>query len=129
MQWIYTEYLSIYTQYLGYFTSILVLLISAVAISLIKIVDKKRWWVISFFSLSLILGVIDIYLVFEIYDWLRTMLLLMSGQCTAFSNDIVCDVNIQEHSSYLKTTIIFMILSFIFLIIGYVIKVRGAHAK
>lgn len=129
MQWIYTQYLGIYAQYLAYFASILVLLTSAATISLIKIVDgKKRWWIISFFIASLVFALIDVYLVFEIYDWLRTTVLLMSGQCLPSGNDVACDIDIQEHSAYLKTAIILMITSFVLLVIGYLIKVT-CHDK
>lgn len=123
MQWIYTQYLGIYTQYLAYFASILILLTSAATISLIKIIDgKKRWWIISFFTGSLVIALIDVYLIFEIYDWLRSTVLLMSGQCIPSGSDIACDIDIQEHSSYLKIAIVLMITSFILLVIGYLIK-------
>lgn len=128
MQWIYTQYLGIYAQYLAYFVSILVLLTSAATISLIKIVNEKRWWIISFFTGSLFLALIDVYLVFEIYDWLRTTVLLMSGQCMPSGNDVACDIDIQEHSAYLKAAIILMIISFVLLVIGYLIKVT-CHDK
>lgn len=129
VQWMYSEYMSIYTQYLIYFTSILILLTSAVAISLIKAIDERNIWVILIFSLSLILVLIDVYLVFEIYDWLRTALLFVSDKCLMFNGEMACDLDFQEHSSYMKLAIIMMIVSFLLLVIGYLIKVCSHEKK
>lgn len=123
MQWIYTEYFSIYTQYLGYFASVLMLLTSAAAISIIRVANKSACsCAISFFCLSLVLSVINIWIIFEIYDGLRTTLLLMSGKC---SPDFICDINIQDGSTYLKVGIVFAILSFLLLTIGWIFKVKS----
>lgn len=129
VQWMYSEYMSIYTQYLIYFASILILLNSAITISLIKAIDESSFWVISLFTLSLILALVDVYLVFEIYDWLRTALLFVSDKCLMFNGEMACDMDFQEHSSYLKSAIIMMIVSFVLLVIGYLIKVCSHEKK
>ena len=124
-QWIYTEYINIYTQYLGYFATIQVLLISASSFSIIKAAEKiKNWVPIYFYIGSFTFSIINVFLIFTIYDGIRTMLLLMSDKCEVFNKKLVCDVNIQQHSCTLKFAITLSIIPLISLIIGYILQHR-----
>lgn len=125
MQWIYTQYFNMYVQYITYFTTVLMLLTSASALSFIKSMDNKKInCIVIFFGISCLFAVFDIYIVFMLFEDIRTTLLLMSGKCFNFSGDIACDINIQENSSYLRIGILILIISFITLLIGYVLKFR-----
>ena len=126
----YSEYFSIYSQYLSYFATVIILLCTTTALSIINVIDKKRmYWVKILFIISFLLTAIDIYFVFDIYNNLRTIPLLMSGNCHTANGKIVCDLDIQKHSSYLKYAIGIAILSFILLIIGYFLKIWSKNEK
>jgi len=128
MQWIYTEYFNVYSQYLSYFTTVIILLTSASAISLIKTIDKNGICLSTIIIfISFILAIFDIYLVFDIYDGIRTIILLMSSTCNITNGDIACDMNPQEQSTYLKLAIVIAIISFLFLVLGYILKIWRKH--
>lgn len=123
MQWIYTEYFNIYTQYITYFTTLLMLLASAAALSYMKAYESdKDSCARKFFFISCLLAFIDIYIVFMIFDALRTELLLMSGKCKTFGGELACDANVQVSSSLLRWAILILIISFLSLVIGYFFK-------
>jgi hypothetical protein len=130
MQWIYTEYFNIYSQYLSYFTTVIILLTTTTALSLIKSIDdNNKGFVKAMFGISFAITIIDVYIVFDIYNGIRTMLLLMSSKCSYFNGNMACDVNIQEQSTCLTIAIILAIISFILMITGYYFKIRGKNVK
>lgn len=126
MQWIFTEYFNIYSQYLSYFSTIIILLTTATGLSVIKVIEEKNMILVkTIFLLSFFLSIIDTYFVFDIYNGIRTMFLLMSSNCKIFQGDMVCDMNLQEQSIYLKIAIMIAIFSFVLLVTGYFFKIRN----
>lgn len=127
-QWMYTEYFSIYTQYLAYFASILILLTSAAAFSVIQTTDKKSYCLCTLFifTLSLICAITCIYMVFNLYDNLRLLILSVSDKCQLDNQqEIFCSMNFQQDLASLKNSIILAIISFVLLVAGYFIKVKN----
>jgi len=123
MQWVYSQYFSIYSQYLSYFTTVLILLTSASALSLLKSHETKSTFCCKLLLfISFILAIIDIYIVFDIYDNLRSMILLMADDCSIKNQVMSCITNPQNKSSYLKIATIIAIISFIMLLAGNYFK-------
>lgn len=64
---------------------------------------KEQKCVVKFFLfLSFILAIIDIYIVFDIYDHLRSMILLMADDCYIKNKALICTTDPQMNSGYLN---------------------------